>query len=136
MQRLIKIGFRKVGEWTLADSGIFPNLTDLANEKNVLYAFISDGEVLYVGQTTGLLKTRMDQYGRPGKRQNTNIKNNRLIHEALSSRKKIEIYAFADGGLHCVGDFHLNFAAGLEQGIVDLINPEWNEKTINMQRSK
>lgn len=56
MNRLIDIGFHKVGEWKMLSEGISPNLTDLANSSNILYSFISDGEALYVGKTTQTLQ--------------------------------------------------------------------------------
>jgi len=56
MKRLTDIGFRKVGEWQIVNSTIAPNLTDLSNLSNILYAFISNAEVLYVGKTTQPLK--------------------------------------------------------------------------------
>jgi hypothetical protein len=38
----------------------------------------------------------------------------------------VEIYALPDEGLHHYGDFHLNLAAGLEDSIISVLDPEWN----------
>lgn len=127
MKRLIDIGFRKVGEWQVVNCAIIPNLTGLSNLANILYAFISNGEVLYVGKTTQPLKKRMHGYQKPGPTQNTNIKINRLILKLLSNGKNIEIYALPDDGNHHVGVFHLNLAAGLEDSIISTLKPKWNE---------
>jgi excinuclease UvrABC nuclease subunit len=127
MKRLTDIGFRKVGEWQIVNGAITPNLTDLSNSANILYAFISNGEVLYVGKTTQPLKKRMYGYQNPGPTQNTNIKGNRLILELLSNGKNIEIFALPDDGNHHVGVFHLNLAAGLEDSIISTLKPKWNE---------
>ncbi len=127
MKRLTDIGFRKVGEWQIVNGTITPNLTDFSNSANTLYAFISNGEVLYVGKTTQPLKKRMYGYQNPGRKQNTNIKVNRLIHDLILKGRHIEIYALPDNGNHHVGAFHLNLAAGLEDSIISTLKPRWNE---------
>jgi uncharacterized protein YfaP (DUF2135 family) len=127
MKRLTDIGFRKVGEWQVVNGAITPNPTDLSNSSNILYAFISGGEVLYVGKTVQPLKKRMYGYENPGPTQNTNVKGNRLILELLSNGKNIEIYALPDRGDHHVGVFHLNLAAGLEDSIISTLRPKWNQ---------
>ena len=127
MERLTKIGFRGVGEWKITSGeAIAPCIVELMNEKNMLYAFISGDTVLYVGQTTGPLKKRMDQYKNAHKdTQTTNFKNKQRIFKLLSDGKQIEIYAFPDSGLHYMDNFHLNLAAGLEQSIINLIPREF-----------
>jgi hypothetical protein len=127
MKRLTDIGFRKVGEWKISSGGIIPNLTELVNAQNILYAFISDGMVLYVGKSTQSLKKRMYGYQNPGPSQHTNIKVKKFIIEYLSSGKRIEIYALADDGLQHIGVFHLNIAAGLEDSIISILKPKWND---------
>jgi hypothetical protein len=129
MERLINIGFRKVGEWKMLNESINPNLSDLANAKNILYAFISNGEVLYVGKTTMVLKKRMYGYQKPGPTQYTNIKGKKLLSELLTEGKGVDIYALPDDGLHQIGVFHLNLAAGLEDSIISILKPEWNGST-------
>jgi excinuclease UvrABC nuclease subunit len=126
MRRLKDIGFKKVGEWETLDGNIYPNLIDLVDEANILYAFVSDGEVLYVGKTTQKLRKRIYGYQKPGPTQYTNIKGNKLIQELLSEGKSVEIHALSDDGLHRIGDFHLNLAAGLEDSIISILKPRWN----------
>jgi hypothetical protein len=125
MERLTNIGFRKVGEWKMLSGSISPDLFDLANATNILYAFISYGEVLYVGKTTQTLKKRMYGYQKPGPTQYTNIKGNKLLLELLEDGKNVDIYALPDDGLHHIGEFHLNLAAGLEDSIISIVKPKW-----------
>lgn len=127
MKRLTDIGFRPVGEWVVENGGIRPLLSELGNVKNILYAFVSDGKVLYVGKTTQTLKKRMAGYQNPGPTQSTNIKDNRLILAVLTSGKTVQILALPDNGLLHFGAFHLNLAAGLEDSIVAILKPEWNQ---------
>ena len=126
MERLINIGFRKVGEWKALRESISPELFNLANASNILYAFISNDEVLYVGKTTQSLKKRMYGYQNPGPTQFTNIKGHKLLLKLLANGRRVDIYALPDDGLHHVGDFHLNLAAGLEDSIISTLKPKWN----------
>jgi len=126
MNRLIDIGFWNVGEWKIISENVSPNLLSLADSSNILYAFISDDEVLYVGKTTQTLKKRLYGYQKPGPTQLTNIKGNKLLKEHLAKGKSVNIYALPDDGLHHIGAFHLNLAAGLEDSIITTIKPKWN----------
>lgn len=101
-------------------------LTRHSTQKNILYAFVCDGQVKYVGKTVRSLAIRMSGYRTPGKTQTTNINNHRYIKELLSLGVAVEILALPDSGLLHYGQFHLNLAAGLEDSIVQVINPEWN----------
>jgi hypothetical protein len=126
MNRLIDIGFRHVVEWKMLSENVSPNLLYLADSSNILYAFISDGEVLYIGKTTQALQKRLYGYQKPGPTQFTNIKGNKLLKEILAKSKSVDIYALPDDGLHHIGAFHLNLAAGLEDSIIATLKPKWN----------
>jgi len=126
MKRLLKIGFNKVGDWILEGQNPKCVLKSLENTPNILYAFISEGNVNYIGKTTQPLKGRMYRYENPGPTQITNIRINRKIGELLSQGKPLEIYALPDNGLLYYGDFHINLAAALEDSIIQTVNPPWN----------
>jgi len=136
MNRLLDIGFRAVGCWKLKDGEPVCQLDSLVAAKNVLYAFISDGEVKYVGKTTQTLGKRMYFYQNPGPRQSTNIKVKQQIKELLSAGRAVDILALADNGLIHYGNFHLNLAAGLEDSIISKISPEWNGRGIQHDTTK
>lgn len=130
MQRLVDMGFRQVGSWTANGDKIIFSLESCPDAKNVLYAFICDGTVLYVGKTTQPLKRRMYGYQNPGPTQTTNIKGNGFIRELVTSGKEVEILALPDNGLLHYGGFHVNLAAGLEDSIVSTLKPAWNKMGI------
>ncbi len=127
MNRLINIGFRKVGEWIQDQSGIACALHDCGDSRNVLYCFVCEQSVLYVGKTVQPLKKRLYGYQNPGPTQSTNIKGNKNIGDLLADGKQIDIYALPDNGLLHLGVFHINLAAGLEDNIVKTLNPIWNK---------
>ena len=126
MNRLLEIGFVPAGHWILENDKLKCELTRHSTQKNILYAFVCDGQVKYVGKTIRALAVRMSGYKTPGKTQTTNINNHRRIKELLSLRVAVEILALPDSGLLHYGQFHLNLAAALEDAIIRVIDPEWN----------
>ncbi len=126
LNKLIQIGFKKVGNWTLNDNALSLQIDAEASSKNVLYSFVVDGEPKYVGKTTQTLKKRMYGYEKPSPTQSTNIRNNRLITDDLKAGSVVELFVLPDHGLLHFGDFHVNLAAGLEDSIVRKLAPEWN----------
>ena len=126
MNRLIEIGFQQAGHWRLDDGKLVAELTRLATQRNILYAFIADGEVKYIGKTVSTLAGRMRGYRNPAETQMTNIRNNSRIREVLEEGGAVDIYALPDNGLLHYGAFHINLAAGLEDDLIRVISPEWN----------
>jgi hypothetical protein len=124
--RLLQIGFEPAGHWILDQGQLTCELTRHSSQKNILYAFVCDGEVMYVGKTVQTLAKRMSGYRTPSNTQATNISNHRRIKEVPAKGSAVEILALPDNGLHHYGQFHLNLAAGLEDDIIRVINPEWN----------
>jgi len=127
VQRIKNAGFCFVGEWKLNTDKLQCALSDCQAAVNILYAFASDGEVLYIGKSVRSLKERLYGYQNPGRTQFTNIKANKLIREALGVKKVISIYAFFDKGELRHGEFRVNLAAGLEDNIIATLKPAWNK---------
>lgn len=126
MNRLLEIGFEPAGHWVLEGDRIVFELTRHVAQANILYAFVCDGEVMYVGKTIRTLAERMYGYQNPGKTQTTNIRNNQNIRELLASGSAVDILALPDSGLMHYGVFHINLAAALEDDIIRQLDPVWN----------
>jgi hypothetical protein len=126
VNRLIEIGFQQAGHWRLEDGKLVADLARLATQRNILYAFICDGEVKYIGKTASSLAGRMRGYRNPAETQTTNIRNNSRILDTLAAGGTVDIYALPDNGLLHYGAFHLNLAAGLEDDLIRVVNPQWN----------
>jgi hypothetical protein len=127
IDRLLKIGFKKVGEWLLVNNQPVCTLEAEADSENVLYSFVSNGEVLYIGKTIQPLKRRLYGYQKPGPTQTTNAKGNTLIVQAISSGQPVSVFALPDHGLLHYGGFHINLAAGLEDSLIKQLKPKWNQ---------
>lgn len=126
MNRLLEIGFEPAGRWLLEGEQLTCTLTRHATQRNILYAFVCDGQVTYIGKTTQPLQRRMHGYRRPGATQATNVRNHASLHEQLAQGAAVEILALPDNGLLHYGQFHLNLAAGLEDDLIRVIDPPWN----------
>lgn len=126
MNRLLDIGFVPAGHWMLENELIKFRLTSHHTATNVLYSFISNGEIKYIGKTKMQLSQRMYGYQNPGPSQTTNTRVNALIKELLSTNQPVDILVLADNGLLKYGDFKINLAAGLEDTLIYKINPIWN----------
>lgn len=130
VERLQTLGFRRVGAWRF-DGGVLDfDLTEHAEARNVLYAFISSGSVLYIGKTVKSLCDRIKGYRRPGPTQETNKRGNERLRELLAAKAEVEIFALPDNGLLRYGGFHVNLAAGLEDDLIATLKPVWNKAGI------
>ena len=126
LDRLRTIGFAATGTWNLSGNSLTVELNELASARNVLYAFVVDHELMYIGKTVQSLRKRMAGYKNPGPTQSTNIRNNANIRDCLLSGKRVEILVLPDNGLLHYGGFHVNLAAGLEDSLVRELVPPWN----------
>lgn len=128
MDRLLKIGFTQVGFWALSiDNEVEYTLNSNHNTKDLLYSFISNGEIKYIGKTIQTLDNRMYGYENPGPTQSTNIRVNGLVKNLLIHDRPVDIFVLADNGLLSFGGFRINMAAGLEDTLIKEIDPEWNK---------
>lgn len=135
MNRLLEIGFIPSGHWLLQNDKLAFELIRHSTQKNILYAFVCDGQIKYVGKTIRTLAARMSSYKTPSKSQTTNIRNNHRIKHLLLLGTAVEILALPDNGLMHYGQFHMNLAAALEDSIIRVIDPEWNGGTTEAECS-
>lgn len=126
LDRIKSIGFSLAGRCRLVDQMLVFDLNELAAARNVLYAFVIDDEVMYIGKTVQPLRARMSGYRTPGPTQSTNIRNNRNLCECLACEQRVELFVLPDNGLLHYGGFHVNLAAGLEDSLVRDLAPPWN----------
>ncbi len=97
-----------------------------AAESNILYAFVSREQVLYIGKTARTLSQRMYQYQKPGPTQRTNIVNHANIKGVLDQGETIQILVFAPKEQVQYRGMPVNLAAGLEDALISRLKPTWN----------
>ncbi|WP_207620210.1 GIY-YIG nuclease family protein [Oharaeibacter diazotrophicus] len=120
---LLEAGFSRVGEWTLDGDRL--TLSGRAPAEVGVYAFILDDEVVYVGVTQNGLQVRMEQYRRGHAGQKTNARVNALIREGLAAGHRVSAMTAVPASFDWNG-LPVDGAAGLEAGLIRLIQPRWN----------
>lgn len=128
MHRLESLGLQRAGEWNLVNGVLTCSLCKHGEDRNVLYFFIVNGEVKYVGKTVQPLAKRMVGYKNPSASQSTNIKNKANILNALAAGAEVEIYVLISDGMLSFRGFNINLAAGLEDSLIEMLQPPWNGK--------
>jgi len=128
LQKLVDIGFTDVGFWWLVGEGISFTLDDSAKESSILYSFVVNGEVKYIGKSIQTLYKRMYLYKQGGSSQVTNIRNRQSIKNSLEKGLTVRIYAFVQRIPMVYKDMPINVSAGLEDNLISLFKPEWNER--------
>ena len=126
LEKLKRVGFTKVGKWNLKAAKPCYSLDELADATDVLYAFVSGGQVLYLGKTAKELQKRMYGYQRPGPTQRTNVACHAKLLEVLTAKQSVDIYVFRDPEPKLHAGIPINLAAGLEDSLILEFRPPWN----------
>lgn len=121
---LVDAGFVFLGSWVVAETGIV--LSTPAPKHPGVYAFVIDGAIKYVGLTKMGFHRRMYSYSKPGNTQRTSQRINNIIAQHASAGTVVEIFIAVPPALEWNG-LPINTAAGLEAGLIELIQPEWNK---------
>jgi hypothetical protein len=102
----------------------------LPTSPDVLYAFVVDGRLAYVGKTTQGLVKRLQGYRAPPASAEsgglTNINNHRRIAEALARAAVVDVYVLGNLPSQQHGGFAVSLAAGLEDALIPELAPLWN----------
>lgn len=135
LKLLKKYGFKIVGEWEKSErnnkSGITFNIDQKWKRKRVIYAFVINGEIKYIGicqsyNTT--LEKRMERYrSKQGGGTNSYIANK--IKCSLDNKKKVEIHAVdpASKKVKYYG-LEVDLVKGLENPLIAKLKPKWNKQ--------
>ena len=120
---LLRAGFRFLGEWKGENEDF--QIDAKAPVDAGVYSFVVDDIVMYVGLTQRGLRGRLDGYRRGYERQKTNARVKGLILEALASGKRVKVLVAVPDPSEWNG-LPVNTAAGLEAGLISMIQPAWN----------
>lgn len=121
---LVDAGFKLLGTWIASDAGI--GLSTPAPREPGVYAFAVGGVVKYIGLTKSGFHRRMYNYQRPGATQSTSIRINQIIAEHVGAGTVVEVYVAVPPALEWNG-LPIHSSAGLEAGLIDMIQPPWNK---------
>ncbi len=128
LQQITDIGFEKAGSWQIQQNNLDYTLEKYSKTHNILYAFVADNKIKYIGKTTGTFKRRMNQYKNPGSTQSTNQHSHDHILKLLAQNIAVDIYIFVDKKPLKHEGFDINLAAGLEDSLIATLSPPWNRR--------
>lgn len=124
-QTLLLAGFKHLGSWTLAEGdGI--ELTVKAPAESGVYAFVADDTIKYIGVTQRTFHQRMYNYKRGYARQRTSARIKKLIRATLDLGAPVHILIACPKQSCDWQGLPVDVAAGLEFGLIKMIQPEWN----------
>lgn len=121
---LTDAGFMKLGEWTADERGKIALSVPAPSEPGV-YAFVTEGVVRYVGLTRVGFDRRMQNYRIGHVRQRTSHRINAVILDHIGAGTVVEIYLAMPVAMDWNG-LPMVTAAGLEAGLIEMIQPPWN----------
>jgi len=128
LQQLLDLGFEEVGHWYLEEDQVTFTLDKSSREANILYSFVVNGDVKYIGKSVQTLHKRMYLYKQGGGSQRTNIRNKAAIKDCLMRGCQVKIYVLVPDLQMNYKDMPINIAAGLEDNLIMLLKPEWNKR--------
>lgn len=125
-QFLKELGFEHAGCAKLGPNGLDFDISQHSASLNILYAFISGEQVLYIGITSRSFRERMNNYKNPGPSQSTNLGNKARIEQLLGSGVEVDILVFSSQVRIIYRSVAINLSAGLERPLISLLRPPWN----------
>ena len=128
LQVITDLGFEDAGYWFKDGENISYSLDKYTKEINILYAFVVNGEVKYIGKSVQTFYKRMYLYKQGGGSQLTNIRNRKEIKTCLDKGMSVRIYVFVQKIPMDYKGMPINLAAGLEDNLIILLKPEWNKR--------
>jgi len=128
LARLSGIGFKEFGRVELGERRrVFYVPLENREPKNILYAIVDEGVVLYIGQTKRGIRRRFQAYTGPSAR-NRDLRLQELMRKHLEQHKSLRVYGLPVSDLEksMVGEFEVNMVAGLEPNLIVSLKPPWN----------
>jgi hypothetical protein len=122
-EELRKAGFEPVADWLLDGEGI--KLSAMPPAGCAVYAFLLNGQVVYIGKTTTCVRRRMYGYRKPSLTQPTNNRVKALVVAALKGANQVQLWTVAPPSTTWMG-LPVNTVVGLEEALIADMNPLWN----------
>ena len=117
----------KRGRRTPPSRRLFQDLTpEVAEESDLVYLMLVDGELKYVGYTANTLKERMSGYGK-GRFPSTGGTNKHIYQLIMDSDYTVDLLAVKAPSVQQFG-LDVSLARSLEYALIQEHDPEWNRR--------
>lgn len=121
LELLLNLGFVHSGTCSDDNEVLRIEVHANANANNILYAFVENEDVRYIGYTENTFINRLYGYSRPGVSQTTNLRINAKARYLLQVGRQLDIYCFNVQNLLQYRGVNLNLAAGLEMALISQV---------------
>jgi hypothetical protein len=118
VQQLEKAEFRYVGEWIAEEGKIKLDFKPEQGQATV-YAFLLDGELVYIGLTQTCFYRRMQGYRNGKGSQRTNVRIREFILKALAAGRQVRVMAAVPEERLQWKGLPVSLAVGLESGLIE-----------------
>lgn len=125
---LLDSGFARLGTWVADDAGGIALDTPAPRDAGV-YVFVVDGLIKYIGVSRAGIRSRMSNYRAGQAGQKTSARVNQIIKDHVGAGTVVEIYVAHPPAIEWNG-LPVVTAAGLEAGLIKMIQPPWNKMGI------
>ncbi|MBZ9905273.1 GIY-YIG nuclease family protein [Mesorhizobium sp. BR115XR7A] len=122
---LADAGFERLGTWVADGAGGIGLDTSAPRDAGV-YVFVVNGLIKYIGVSRAGIRSRMSNYRLGQAGQKTSARVNQIINEHVTAGTVVEIYIAMPPALEWNG-LPVITAAGLEAGLIKMIQPPWNK---------
>lgn len=131
MPNLKQYGFLEAGEWIAypnVKSRISFELSDSFKKERVVYAFVVEGTVKYIGVCEGTTTTLTDRMKRHKNMTGggTNERIAQKIKDCLDEKKTVKIFALKPKTLCRYCGLTIDLVNGLKNPLIQKFKPEWN----------
>lgn len=134
---LASTGFVHCGQWLLQNDTLhYEADAKMLRFQNILYAFTSGDDILYIGKTTQMVKKRLELYRAPTPTQPGGIKNHAYILHHLRTSCPIDIFVLQDQSLRKTPAHDLHPATVLEEKLIRQFRPKWNPGTLHPDKPR
>ena len=125
---LLDAGFARLGTWVADGTGGIALDTPAPRDPGV-YVFVVGGMIKYIGVSRAGIRSRMSNYRAGQAGQKTSARVNQIINEHVSAGTVVEVYVAHPPAIEWNG-LPVVTAAGLEAGLIKMIQPPWNKMGI------
>jgi hypothetical protein len=131
MDQLIRLGFRKVGEWRLNGINLLCELGEKDQRGNFIYGFVIGEKIKFLEYSRLPLEARMDAFKHTDHRYATTFQPvNRRVRDkiiaSLEDGSPVEIWAFHPAEETLFQGYRVDLAAGVYDSLVKAFAPDWN----------
>lgn len=122
MKKIVDLGFKKIGVWKKDEKGIFWNLKNFKEMRDVVFAFVSNQEIVYIGVTEIELKTFLQEFIEPLDIDLEKITIKNLLLEELVNNE-VDIFVLKNRKFF---GLMKKFTLVQINELIERVNPLWN----------